>query len=144
VIGADPVPASADAAAVLGCQVLGLDDVIAQADVLSLNLPMAPENRHLLDAARLGSMRRGALLVNTARGPLVDEAALAEALRDGRLAGAALDVFETEPLPADSPLRDLPNVILGSHNASNTVEAVRRVNRLAIENLLAVLDAVRA
>jgi len=144
VIGADPVPASADAAAVLGCQVLGLDDVIAQADVLSLNLPMAPENRHLLDAARLGSMRRGALLVNTARGPLVDEAALAEALRDGRLAGSALDVFETEPLPADSPLRDLPNVILGSHNASNTVEAVRRVNRLAIENLLAVLEAVRA
>jgi D-3-phosphoglycerate dehydrogenase len=77
--------------------------------------------------------------VNTARGPLIDEAALVAGLRSGRIAGAALDVFEDEPLPADSPLRELPNVILGSHNASNTAEAVTRVNRLAIDNLLAVL-----
>src|SRR6185437_2074664 len=113
-------------------------------DVLSLNLPMTSENLHLANADRLATMRRGAFLVNTARGPLVDEAALLRALQSGQLAGAALDVFETEPLPPDSPLRGLSNVILGSHNASNTIEAVRRANRLAIENLLSVLEAVRA
>jgi D-3-phosphoglycerate dehydrogenase len=143
VIGIDPMPGAEAAAAALGVHPVGLDEIFAAADVLSLNLPMSPENRHLVDAARLAAMPRGSFLVNTARGLLVDEAALADALASGQLAGAALDVFETEPLPDDSPLRALPNVILGSHNASNTVEAVRRVNRLAIDNLLAVLEAVR-
>jgi D-3-phosphoglycerate dehydrogenase / 2-oxoglutarate reductase len=144
VVGIDPMPQAEVAAAELGVQLLGLDEIFARSDVLSLNLPMSPENRHLVNAARLASMQAGSFLVNTARGPLVDEGALVEALESGRVAGAALDVFETEPLPAESRLRGLPNVILGSHNASNTIEAVRRVNRLAIENLLAVLEAVRA
>ena len=144
VVGIDPSPQAEAAAVELGVHLVGLDEVFAAADVLSLNLPMTPENRHLANAARLGAMPRGSFLVNTARGPLVDEAALVAALRTGQLAGAALDVFESEPLPAESPLRDLPNVILGSHNASNTVEAVRRVNQLAIDNLLSVLEAVRA
>jgi D-3-phosphoglycerate dehydrogenase len=144
VVGIDPMPQAEATAAELGVQLLGLDEVFAAADVLSLNLPMSPENRHLVNEARLGAMKPGSFLVNTARGPLVDEAALVEALESGHLAGAALDVFETEPLPAESRLRGLPNVILGSHNASNTIEAVRRVNRLAIDNLLAVLEANRA
>ena len=144
VVGTDPTRQAAAAAVELGVHLLALDDVIATADVLSLNLPMSPANHHLLDADRVARMKPGAFLVNTARGPLVDEVALVDALSSGRIAGAALDVFETEPLPAHSPLRGLPNVILGAHNASNTAEAVRRVNRLAIDNLLAVLEAVRA
>jgi len=144
VVGIDPMPAAEAAAAELGVRLLGLDEVFAEADVVSLNLPMSPENRHLANEARLGSMKPGSFLVNTARGPLVDEDALVKALQSGRLAGAALDVFETEPLPAGSALRTMPNVILGSHNASNTLEAVRRVNRLAIDNLLAVLEPARA
>jgi D-3-phosphoglycerate dehydrogenase len=144
VVGIDPMPQAEATAAQLGVHLLGLDEVFAAADVLSLNLPMSPENRHLVNEARLGAMKPGSFLVNTARGPLVDEAALVEALESGHLAGAALDVFETEPLPAESRLRGLSNVILGSHNASNTIEAVRRVNRLAIDNLLAVLEANRA
>jgi len=144
VVGTDPIEAARDAARELGVRVLGLDAVFDQSDVLSLNLPMTPENRHLVSSDRLARLPRGAYVVNTARGPLIDEAALAAALQTGQVGGAALDVFETEPLPEASPLRTLRNVILGSHNASNTVEAVRRVNRLAIDNLLAVLESVRA
>src|SRR6185503_707138 len=121
VVGIDPMPAAEAAAAELGVRLLGLDEVFAEADVVSLNLPMSPENRHLANEARLGSMKPGSFLVNTARGPLVDEGALVKALQSGRLARAALDVFETEPLPAGSALRTLPNVMLGSHNASNTL-----------------------
>jgi D-3-phosphoglycerate dehydrogenase len=139
VIGIDPTPAAEAAAVEMGCHLVGLDEVFEQADVVSLNLPMSPSNRHLVNAERLGRMKPGSFLVNTARGPLVDEEALLAALRSGRIAGAALDVFEEEPLPATSPLRELPNVILGSHNASNTAEAVSRVNRMAIDNALAVL-----
>lgn len=139
VIGTDPVAAAEAEARALGAETLALDELFDRADVVSLNCPMSPENRHMVNAARLARMPAGAYLVNTARGPLVDETALVDALRSGRLAGAALDVFESEPLPADSPLRSMANVIFGSHNASNTAEAVSRVNRLAIRNLLAVL-----
>jgi D-3-phosphoglycerate dehydrogenase len=90
----------------------------------------------MLNAATVARMRPGAYVINTSRGPLIDEGALVDALRSGRLAGAALDVFEQEPLPATSPLRELENVILGAHNASNTVDAVRRVNELAFRNLV--------
>jgi D-3-phosphoglycerate dehydrogenase / 2-oxoglutarate reductase len=144
VVGFDPEPGAQAMAEGLGVRVAGVDEVFQVADVLSLNAPLTQETRHIADAARIGRMKPGAFLVNTARGPLVEEPALVVALASGRLAGAALDVFETEPLPADSPLRELPNVILGSHNASNTAEAVSRVNRLAIANALAVLEAVRA
>jgi D-3-phosphoglycerate dehydrogenase len=139
VVGIDPTPAAEAAAVEMGVQLVGLDQVFEQADVVSLNLPMSPSNRHLVNSERLGRMKPGSFLVNTARGPLVDEGALLVELRSGRIAGAALDVFEEEPLPAASPLREMPNVILGSHNASNTAEAVSRVNRLAINNALEVL-----
>jgi hypothetical protein len=87
----------------------------------------------MINAARLGQMRPGAFIINTARGPLIDEAALVDALRSGHLAGAALDVFEEEPLPTASPLRELEQAILGSHNASNTREAVARANETVFE-----------
>jgi phosphoglycerate dehydrogenase-like enzyme len=139
VVGNDPSDAASEAASALGVVPMTLGDVISRSDVLSLHCPMTPENRHLLSRERLALLPPGALVINTARGPLIDEAALVDALRSGAVAGAALDVFEEEPLPAASPLRSLPNVILGTHNASNTAEAVARVNRLAIENLLAGL-----
>src|SRR5207302_5146277 len=82
-----------------------LDDLLTNADFISLHTPLTAETRHILDTARLRRTKRGVRIINCARGGLVDEAALAQALRDGRVAGAALDVFEIEPLPADSPLR---------------------------------------
>lgn len=144
VVGTDPDPRAQAAAAAQGVSVFEVDEVFALAHVLSLNCPLTPENRHLLNARRMALMPPGAFVVNTGRGPLVDETALVAGLDSGLLSGAALDVFETEPVPADSPLRRLPNVILGSHNASNTLEAVQRVNKLAIENLLSVLAGVRS
>lgn len=136
VIGHDIVAASAERAAEAGVQVVDREQLIADADLISLHCPLTDQNRHMIDATRLALMRPGSYLVNTARGPLIDETALVAALQSGRLAGAALDVFETEPLPGSSPLIDMENVILGSHNASNTREAVARVNQLAIDNVL--------
>ena len=136
VIGHDVIASIAERAAEIGVALVDLDTLIAEADLLSLNCPLTDQNRGLMNAARLSSMRPGSYLINTARGPLVDERALIEALRSGHLAGAALDVFEEEPLPTSSPLVGMENVVLGSHNASNTREAVARVNQLAIDNVL--------
>jgi D-3-phosphoglycerate dehydrogenase len=94
-----------------------LEDLLERSDLVTLHAPLNPETRHLVRAETIGLMRAGALLVNTCRGGLVDEAALVEALHRGQLAGAALDVFETEPLPAASPLRSLPSVLLSPHAA---------------------------
>ncbi len=142
VAGYDPELGALAVAEGLGVRTVSVDEAFAEADVLSLNCPLTPETRHIANAQRIGNMKPGAFLVNTARGPLVDEQALVASLASGRLAGAALDVFEDEPLAETSPLRSMANVILGSHNASNTAEAVSRVNRLAIANALAVLDAL--
>ena len=136
VIGHEIFEPNARRAAELGVQLVDLETLIADSDVVSLHCPLTEQNRHMIDTARLSQMRPGAYLLNTARGPLVDEAALIEAIQSGHLAGAALDVFEEEPLPTSSPLTDMENVILGSHNSSNTREAVARVNDLAIENVL--------
>ncbi|QNG36568.1 D-2-hydroxyacid dehydrogenase family protein [Geodermatophilaceae bacterium NBWT11] len=94
---------------------LDLDELLATTDVLSVNLRLTDESRGLLDRDRLREMKPGSVLVNTARGAIVDEVALAEVLRDGPLRAAGLDVFAVEPLPADSPLRTLPNVVLAPH-----------------------------
>ena len=139
VVGSDPFPDAQRSAKDMGVQVLDLDGVFRHADYVVLCLPMSPDNFHLVDARRLALMKPTARLVNVARGPLVDEAALVEALQAGRIAGAALDVFEVEPLPADSPLRSFESVILGSHNGSNTREGVRRTSRMAFDNLVAGL-----
>ncbi len=142
VIGVETDPDRASAANALGIAVGDLDTLLREADAVSLNCPLTPRTWHLLDSARIASMRPGAWIVNTARGPLIDEAALVTALESGHLGGAALDVFETEPLPAESPLRAMDHVILGSHNGSNTAEAVHRTSVRAIDNLIRGLDEV--
>ena len=123
----------------MGVELVALDDLLSQADAVTLHLPLTAETRHLLDATRLGRMKRGALLVNTARGELVDEAALLAAVTEGHLGGAALDVFATEPLPADSPLRASDRLLLTPHLAASTKEAQ---DRAALEICQAVLGAL--
>ncbi len=124
-----------------GARRLSLDDVLRQSDVLSLHAPLTEETRHLIDADALRAMRADAVLINAARGGIVDEAALAGALREGRLAGAALDVFETEPLTAAAgeTFKDLPNIVLTPHIAGVTAESNLRVSRATVANVLEVL-----
>ncbi|HEX3082853.1 MAG TPA: NAD(P)-dependent oxidoreductase, partial [Candidatus Saccharimonadia bacterium] len=140
-----------------------LDDVLAEADVLSLHVPNLAETKHLLGAPALAKMKPSAVVINTARGEVIDTRALIEALATGRLAGAALDVVEgeeTASLDAEldhlraeatdhlvlernfeiATLQKLPNVILTNHNAFNTLEAVERINRTTVENIAAYLD----
>ncbi|HEY8170110.1 MAG TPA: phosphoglycerate dehydrogenase [Candidatus Limnocylindria bacterium] len=126
----------------LGVEVIGLESLLTDADVISLNSPLTPQTRHLINADSLGRMKRGAWIINTARGGLIDESALAAALGAGQVGAAALDVFEVEPLPPESPLRRFEQVILGSHNGSNTIEAGRRTSERAIDNLIRGLDEV--
>lgn len=117
-----------------------LDSLLAQSDVVSLHIPLNAQTRGLLDARRLGLMKRDAVLVNTARGGIVEEAALATMLREGRLGGAALDVFDNEPLPAGSPLAGAPRLILTPHIAGVTLEANERVSALIADRVAAALE----
>lgn len=112
-----------------------LKERLPEADILVLAVALTGETRHLIDADAFARMKRGALLVNASRGPVVDEAALVTALTDGTLAGAALDVFETEPLPADSPLWKLENVLLSAHNSYFGNNNHRRMMELVLKNL---------
>jgi (S)-sulfolactate dehydrogenase len=118
----------------------GLDDLLAEADAVTLHVPLTPETRHLITAGRLARMKRGAVLINTARGGIVDEAALAESLASGHLAGAALDVFETEPLPAGSPLAGATNLVLTPHVAGVTRESNARVSSMIAEKVAQALS----
>ena len=119
---------------------LPLDDLLARSDVVSVHLKLSPASTGLLDAERLARLRPGAILVNTARGTIVDEAALVDALRGGRLAGAGLDVFATEPLPADHPLRTAPNVVLTPHIGWKVEEVFAEWAEIAAEQLAAWLE----
>jgi len=129
-----------DAVRAAGATPATLDDVVAGADVLSLHVPVTPTTRRMVDADLIARMRPGALLVNTARGELVDEAALADALRDGRLAGAALDTLAVEPPPADHPLIGLTNVLVTPHIGALTDAATTAMGRGALDDCVAVLD----
>ncbi|HWE12754.1 MAG TPA: D-glycerate dehydrogenase [Solirubrobacteraceae bacterium] len=117
-----------------------LVELLERSDFVSIHCPLTTETRHLIDAAALQRMRPTAILINTARGPIVDQAALVNALREYRIAGAALDVTDPEPLPADDPLLTTPNVIVVPHIGSATHSARERMAQLAVENLIAALD----
>ena len=127
---------TAEAAMASGAQRRELDDLLRESDVVSIHLTLAPESRGLLDAARLALMKRSAILINTARGPIVDESALIAALNEGQIAGAGLDVFDTEPLPAGHPLTRLTNVVLTPHLGWPTDEAYERFSAAAADVLL--------
>jgi len=138
VLAYDPY-VSAEQAASLGVMLVDLDTLLAESDFVCINCPLTPETFHLIDAARLRRMKPSALLINTARGPIVDQAALMRALQEGWIAGAALDVFEREPLPADDPLLHLDNVILSPHAIAWTDDLVRDNGIGACQHVLTLL-----
>lgn len=122
-----------------GVTMLDLDRLLAESDVVTLHMPLTPQTRNLLDARRLALMKSDAILINTARGGIVDERALAAALREGRLGGAALDVFDSEPLRAGSPLAGCPNLVLTPHIAGLSRESNERVSGMIAERVAAAL-----
>jgi len=136
VIGFDPAEASRAAATADGVTCCDLDELWQGADVISINCPLNDATFHLVDAAAIAAMREGVFVVNTGRGPVIDTEALLDGLRSGKVAGAALDVLETEPLPAGHPLAGFDQVMFGSHNASNTLDASARVHDVAIGHLI--------
>jgi phosphoglycerate dehydrogenase-like enzyme len=119
----------------LGLAPTGLDDLLARSDVVVLCCPLTPQTHHLIRAERLARARPGLLLINVARGPLIDEPALVAALESGQVAAVGLDVFEEEPLPQSSDLRRFERCVFGTHNGSNTREAVLRASERAVDNL---------
>lgn len=133
VVAHDPALETADV------PLLELGELLDAAHAVSLHAPLLPATRHLVGAAELDRLGPEGILINTGRGGLVDEAALAEALRAGRIAGAGLDVFETSPLPADSPLLELDGVVLTPHSAAFTDEALAEVRGRAVDDVLRVL-----
>jgi len=139
VLAYDPyIPA--EHAARMGAEMIDLDDLLARSDFISLHLPMNDATRHLINAETLAKVKPGARLINTSRGGVINEADLLAALDAGQLAGAALDVFEQEPLPADSPLRTHPKVVLTPHIGGSTTEAQYQVALDAAEQVIAVLN----
>jgi glyoxylate reductase len=131
-------PAPAEVEAALGAERLPLEQLLARADVVSLHCPLTPETRHLIGAAELAAMKPSAVLVNTARGPIVDEPALARALASGEIAAAGLDVYEREPA-VEPALLGLENVVLAPHLGSATVETRTEMAELAARNAISVL-----
>jgi glyoxylate reductase len=129
---------NADLERATGAKRVELDELLAESDVLSLHIPMAPEHHHLIGAGQLAAMKPTAILINTARGPIVDEAALVEALRGGRIAAAGFDVYEHEPQLSPG-LTELPNVVLLPHLGSATTATRQRMSQMTAENVLAVL-----
>jgi D-3-phosphoglycerate dehydrogenase len=136
-LGSDPL-INADVATAHGVRLVELDALLAASDVITLHVPLAAATRGLLGAQRLARVKSGALLVNVARGGIVDEAALADALASGRLGGAAIDVFEHEPA-RDSPLLSAPNTVLTPHLGASTAEAQARASLEVVEGVLDVL-----
>ncbi|MCC9076372.1 hydroxyacid dehydrogenase [Litorilinea aerophila] len=143
VLATDPFVTPEQAAA-LGVTLADLETVLAEADFLSLHVPATPETYRLINRERLARMKDGAFLLNLARGPLVDPDALLEALESGKLAGAGLDVFDPEPPPVDSPLRNHPLIVATPHSASLTVEGRTRIETMAVERVIAFFRDGRA
>lgn len=135
IVGYDVKPISSELINKTGLKQLDLEELLKVADVISLNCNLNQNNYHLLSEKQFNLIKEGAYLINTGRGALIDESALIKALEENKLGGVALDVFENEPLLLDHPLHQFDNCIFGTHNASNTLEAVMRVNDMAINNL---------
>lgn len=138
VLGHDPF-LSPEVVAQRSAQPASLDDVLRRSEFVTLHLPLTAESKHLLDAHNIGKLRRGAYLINAARGGLIDTPALAAALRTGALSGAALDVFEKEPPEPSNPLLSLHNVLFSPHSAALTEEAMLRMGMTAAEDIVRVL-----
>jgi lactate dehydrogenase-like 2-hydroxyacid dehydrogenase len=128
-----------DAERDFGAERVSLDELLARSDFVSLHMPLSAETRHMIGAAELAKMKPTAILINTARGAVLDQAALVAALREGRIAAAGLDVFEIEPLPANDPLLSLDNVVLLPHIGSASIPTRTKMAVLAAENLVAGL-----
>lgn len=122
-----------------GCEPVTLEELLTQADIVTLHCPSTPQTKKLLNADSLGRMKRGSVVVNLARGDLIDTAALVAALQSEQISAAAIDVCDPEPIPADSPLRSLPNVILASHIASASPKAVRTLRETAARIAVAAI-----
>jgi D-3-phosphoglycerate dehydrogenase len=135
-LGNDIIPIDQIFLAENGIEMTSLDDLLARSDFVSLNCDLNPTSFHLMNEHTFTHIQPDAILINTARGPVVDELALITALQAGKLAGAALDVFEVEPLSADSPLTKMDNVMLAPHNANSSPAAWERVHQNTIKNLL--------
>jgi glyoxylate reductase len=134
----DPIVGGDDPVAQeLGAQAVDLDTLLSQSDFVSIHVPLMPETHHLIDARALKTMKTTAILINTARGPVVDPDALYQALKDGEIAYAALDVTEPEPINVDSPLIELPNCIIVPHIASGSIATRTRMAEIAARNLIA-------
>lgn len=141
VLGNDPVEPPGDFISETQIEMVSLEKLLTNADFVSLNPDLNPTSFHLINEKRLGMMKPGAYLVNASRGPVVEEPALVSALQAGQIAGAALDVFEDEPLPSDSPLRTMENCLLAPHNANSSPDAWQRVHENTVQNLLKGLNA---
>lgn len=135
IVAFDPVP-DVEYARAYDVRILPLDELFAVSDIVSLHLPCTPDTVDLINHATLAKMKRGAVLLNTARGGLVDETALASALRSGHLSGAGLDVCKIEPLPANSPLREFPNIVFAPHLGGIDQTALDAMGKLAAECLV--------
>jgi len=139
VVGYDPVAVPQSFLDETGLKAVSLLELLKSSDFVTLHCDLNPSSYHLIDRPQLELMKLTAYLINTSRGPVVSEAALVDALRSGQIAGAALDVFETEPLPADSPLRQLSTCLLAPHNSNSGIAAKKCVHESTIQNLLAGL-----
>ncbi len=136
IIATDPVMPSEDFLEQYNVQMVSLEELLQQSDYVSTNCDLNPGSHHIMNEAAFQLMKNSAVLINTARGPLVDEKALVAALQSGQIAGAGMDVYEDEPLPENSPLRSMDNVMLAPHNSNSSPEAWERVHHNTIRNLL--------
>ena len=118
---------------------MSIADVLSQSDIVSPHVPLTEDTKGLIDSSALARMKKDAYLINTARGPVVNESHLVKALQDGQIRGAALDKYEVEPPPIDSPLYQLHNVVMTMHTAGNTDFALRKMGMNSVRNVLSVL-----
>ena len=128
-----------EAAKKLGVEMVSQDEIIETCDIVSLHAPATAENHHLFNAETFARMKDGVFLINAARGALVDLDALAAAMQSGKIAGAALDAFEVEPLPADSPILKCENVVLTPHTGAESRQAYHKVSMVAAQNVIDTL-----